>query len=211
MKRLILVLAFILAGCIGDQYIPPTVSPTTPNTIPEKTESIEDETIKIDETADVIESKQPELQKEVQSIKQGTEKIRNTSNEIKAESIVHDVEKEELKQKFIEVSEKVNELAEEQRKDKERRAFYLQCGVIGLFAITAVFFFWYGTKIPGTGYTVLGAMMCLVTVVTAVVWNYLEQNPLIVTGATVVFVITGTMMYLCNREKKANKDPLGFD
>ena len=190
-------------------YSVPAPMETTPNTIPEKTESIKDETVKIDKTADVIESKQPQLQKEVQSIKLGTEKIRNKSDEIKSESVVHDLEKEKLTKDLQSLTNVVKQLQDAQAKEKAKRDFYLKVIIVGVFALAAVFFLWYGTSIPGTGYTMLGAVMAISSIGAVSIWNYLEENPLIITGAFVVIGIVALMMFLCKREKTNN--PLGFE
>ena len=205
-----IVFALVFTGCVTD-YTPSEPVRTTPNTIPNKTEIIKDETVKIDLTADSIEAKRPELKEETDSIKQGTEFIRVKSSEIKAESIVHDTEKSELQEELYKLTNIVTELQAVGRERQLDEARNIKYGVIGLFALSVIGFLVYGNSIPGTGYTMLGGIMAVVTVITAISWSYLEQYPLVVTGLTGFLVIGALMMYLVKQEKKNTiEDPLGF-
>jgi hypothetical protein len=203
-----ILLAVLITGCVGKTYVPESIK-TTPNTIPEKTESIKQDTLKSDKAADTIEAKRPELKPEVKVIKESNESIRSKSEDIKSESIVHDTEKQKLTNQLQELTIVVKQLQDLERERKLDEARNIKYGVIALFALSAIGFIWYGFSIPGTGYTMLGAVMAVITVVTSIVWGYLEQHPLLLTGLTVFLGISAVMMYLVKREK--NKNPLGFE
>ena len=195
------------------KYSVPAPMETTPNTIPEKTESIKEDTIKSDKAADTIEAKRPELKPEVKVIKDSNESIRSKSEDIKEESIVHDSEKQKLTKDIQSLTVVVKQLQDKEReRERERQldeARNIKYGVIALFALTTVGFIWYGFSIPGIRYTVAGAAMAVVTVVSAIIWNYLEQKPLAVTACTVIIGIGAVTMYLMKKEEKDN--PLGFE
>ena len=202
-----LALTFI-TGCVGTNYTPELIK-STPNTIPEKTEVIGNEANRIDTTADSIERRQPALKEEVTNIKKSTNVIRQNSDSIKTESIVHDTEKQKTTEQLQEVTVVVKQLQDSERGRKLNEARNIKYGVIGIFALSAIGFIWYGFSIPGTGYTMLGSAMAVITMSTAIIWSYLEQYPLIVTAVSVIIGIGAVMMHLCKKKKKSN--PLGFE
>lgn len=201
-------MAIIITGCVGATYTPEPIK-TTPNTIPPKTESSIVEAENINKVADGIGQEEPKFKPEVEEIKGSTAVIIENQKSIKAESIVHDSEKQKLINELQELTIVVKQLQDIERERKLNEARNIKYGVIALFALSAIGFIWYGFSIPGTGYTMLGALMAAITVLTSIVWGYLEQNPLVVTGLSVFLGIAAVMMYLVKREKKNN--PLGFE
>ena len=209
MKKLTLVLALFFVGCMDASYSVPAPMKTTPNTIPPKAERSIEEAENINGVADSIKKEDPKFTPEVEEIKGSTAAIIENQKLIKAESIVHDTEKQKLTKDLQEVTIVVKQLQDRERERQLDEARNIKYGVIALFALSAVGFIWYGFSIPGTGYTMLGTAMAVITVITSIVWGYLEQNPLIVTVLTVISGIVAVMMVLIKKEK--NKNPLGFE
>ena len=209
MKKLILVLALLFVGCMDASYSVPAPMETTPNTIPPKAERSIKEAENINGVADSIQKEDPKFTPEVEEIKGSTAAIIEQQKSITAESIVHDTEKQKLTKDLQEVTIVVKQLQDRERERQLDEARNIKYGVIALFALTTVGFIWYGFSIPGIRYTVAGAVMAVITVVSAIIWNYLEQKPLAVTACTVIIGIGAVTMYLMKKEEKDN--PLGFE
>jgi len=207
-EMIIILLTFaMIAGCVRETYTSEPIR-TTPNTIPPKTEQSVKEAENINLIAEGIEKEEPKFKPEVQEIKNSTAVIIVKQNEIKAESIVHEQESKKVVKKLQKLDIVVKELQDVERTRKLDEARNIKYGVIALFALTTVGFLAYGHSIPGTGFTMLGAVMAGTTVATSIAWSQLEQHPILVTGLSVLLVIGAAMMYLVKREK--NSDPLGF-
>ena len=209
MKKLTLVLAFLFVGCMDASYSVPAPMETTPNTIPPKAERSIKEAENINGVADSIQKEDPKFTPEVEEIKGSTAAIIEQQKSITAESIVHDTEKQKLTKDLQEVTIVVKQLQDRERERQLDEARNIKYGVIALFALTTVGFIWYGFSIPGIRYTIAGAVMAVITVVSAIIWNYLEQKPLAVTACTVIIGIGAVTMYLMKKEEKDN--PLGFE
>ena len=190
-------------------YSVPAPMETTPNTIPPKAERSIKEAENINGVADSIQKEDPKFTPEVEEIKGSTAAIIEQQKSITAESIVHDTEKQKLTKDLQEITIVVKQLQNRERERQLDEARNIKYGVIALFALSAVGFIWYGFSIPGIRYTVAGAVMAVITVVSAIIWNYLEQKPLAVTACTVIIGIGAVTMYLMKKEEKDN--PLGFE